>query len=72
MTNIVVRVNDGDVKKALKKLQRLCGNEGITAAIRRKEFYKKPSEQRRLKHRRALARASKVASRLARDEVPKT
>jgi len=40
--------------KALRRLRKICNNEGITRELKRAAFYEKPSERRRRKERERL------------------
>lgn len=37
--------------KALRRLRKICNNEGITRELKRRSYYEKPSERRRRKER---------------------
>jgi small subunit ribosomal protein S21 len=46
----VVRVTVGrnePLEKALKRLKKICDNEGMLGRIRHSSYYEKPSDQRR-------------------------
>jgi len=45
---VVVRDHE-PVEKALRRLKRLCKEEGISQAVKAKKFYEKPSDRRRRK-----------------------
>lgn len=63
---IRVQVKDGEpLDKALRRLRKICNNEGLTRAIKRHTYYEKPSERRRRKRReklKAIRLAQKYAS----------
>jgi small subunit ribosomal protein S21 len=40
--------------KALRRLRKICNNEGITRELKRTAFYEKPSERRRRKDRERM------------------
>jgi len=42
------------LEKTLRRLRKMCNNEGITRELRRKAHYEKPSERRRRKSRERL------------------
>ncbi len=42
------------LEKTLRRLRKMCNNEGITRELRRKAHYEKPSERRRRKRRERL------------------
>jgi small subunit ribosomal protein S21 len=47
---IKVLVRDREpVEKALRRLKRLCKEEGVDQALKAKKFFEKPSERRRRK-----------------------
>ncbi len=58
-----VRVDDGNIEKALKVLKRYIQKEGILREVKRKSFYEKPSEARRRKARDARKRRLKAERR---------
>ena len=53
MIRIVLRDNE-PLEKTLRRLRKLCNNEGITKGIKRVAFYEKPSEKRRRRERERL------------------
>ena len=47
---IRVQVKDNEpVEKAMRRLMRLCNNEGVDRRFKSRKFYEKPSERRRRK-----------------------
>ena len=40
---LYVEVRNNDVGRALRKLKKLCNNEGMVKDMRKNEFYEKPS-----------------------------
>jgi small subunit ribosomal protein S21 len=42
------------LEKALRRLRKICNNEGITRELKRASVYEKPSEGRRRKERERL------------------
>jgi small subunit ribosomal protein S21 len=42
------------LEKTLRRLRKLCNNEGITRELKRHAYYEKPSEIRRRKRRERL------------------
>ena len=42
------------LEKTLRRLRKLCNNEGITRELKRHAFYEKPSERRRRRSRERL------------------
>ena len=50
-----VVVKSGEpLEKSLKRLRKICNNEGITRDVKRSAVYEKPSERRRRKERERL------------------
>ena len=60
-----VLVKNGEpLEKTLRRLRKICNNEGVTRDIKRSSVYEKPSERRRRKERerqKALRTAIKKA-----------
>jgi len=52
---LYVEVRNNDVIRAMRKLKKLCNNEGIAKDMRKKDFYEKPSAVKK----RAKAQARK-------------
>ena len=70
---MVIRVQTRDnepVDKALRRLRKLCNNEGLTRKSKAKAFFEKPSEKRR-RERRERAKSIRLASRAKRQDVEK-
>ena len=53
MVKIQVKANE-NLDKALRRLRKICNNEGITRELKRASVYEKPSECRRRKERERL------------------
>ncbi|MCA9316939.1 MAG: 30S ribosomal protein S21 [Planctomycetes bacterium] len=53
------------LEKTLRRLRKLCNNEGITRELKRHAYYEKPSEKRRRRKRERI-KAIRLAQR-ARD-----
>jgi small subunit ribosomal protein S21 len=53
MVKVQVKPNE-PLDKALRRLRRICNNEGVTRELKRAAFYEKPSERRRRKERERL------------------
>lgn len=52
-----VVINEGEsVESAVKRFRRQCENEGILQDIKEKQFYKKPSLERKMKREKAEKR----------------
>jgi small subunit ribosomal protein S21 len=50
-----VVVKSGEpLEKSLKRLRKICNNEGITRDVKRSAVYEKPSERRRRKERERI------------------
>ena len=47
----VIVKNGEPLEKTLRRLRKICNNEGLTRDIKRASIYEKPSEQRRRKER---------------------
>lgn len=65
---MVIRVQTRDnepVEKALRRLRKLCNNEGVTRTSKAKAYFEKPSERRRreARERRKAIRLSVRAQR---------
>ncbi len=64
--SVRVQVKSGEpLEKSLRRLRKLCNNEGLTRDIKRSSVYEKPSEQRRRKERerqKAMRQAEKKAA----------
>jgi small subunit ribosomal protein S21 len=54
-----VRVNDGNVEKALRKFKKKIQESGLLDDLRAKEFYEKPTTERKRKKGAARARLRK-------------
>ena len=59
---IQLRENE-PVDKALRKLKRLCANEGIYSGFKARKFYEKPSERRRRKEKERM-KVIRIANRM--------
>ena len=61
--SVRVMVKNGEpLEKTLRRLRKICNNEGVTRDIKRSSVYEKPSERRRRKERerqKALRQALK-------------
>lgn len=42
------------LEKTLRRLRKICNNEGITREVKRHAYYEKPSERRRRRKRERL------------------
>ena len=51
---LYVEVRNNDVGRAMRKLKKMCNNDGLFKEIREKEFYEKPSLKK--KKEKAAAR----------------
>ena len=63
VVRVLVKGNE-PLEKVLKRLRKICNNEGVTREIKRTSVYEKPSEQRRRKEReriKAIRTAKKKA-----------
>jgi len=62
---LVIRVQTRDnepVDKALRRLRKLCNNEGLTRTTKSKAYFEKPSERRRREARERI-KAIRIACR---------
>ena len=55
----MVKVVDGDLETALRRLKRKLGMDGLLARIRSRRYYLKPSDARKLKRFRAARKRNK-------------
>ncbi len=53
MIRIQVRENE-PLEKTLRRLRKICNNEGVTKGIKRSSYYEKPSERRRRRERERI------------------
>ena len=61
--NVRMRVRQGEqIRDALRRFRRICDRAGLRKSIRRMEFYRKPSVQRRLDHLKRIRRARKTTT----------
>lgn len=52
---IRVQVKEGEpLEKTLRRLRKICNNEGVTRGLKRTSYYEKPSEKRRRQERERL------------------
>ncbi len=68
MIRILIRDNE-PLEKTLRRLRKLCNNEGITKGIKRSAYYEKPSEKRRRRERerqKAIRMANNPRKRMRR------
>ena len=66
--------NNEPLEKTLKRLRKICNNEGITRELKRTSVYEKPSEKRRRKEReriKAIRTAKKKAEKAAKKKKRK-
>ncbi len=55
---VKLRLKDGEnIQDAVKRFRKLVEHAGIKKEMRRREYYEKPSDQRRRERRRAERRA---------------
>ena len=62
MPNVRVRENE-PFEVALRRFKRSCEKAGILAEVRRREFYEKPTQERKRKQAAAVKRQLKKVSR---------
>ena len=59
-----VRVKDNEpFEIAMRRFKRACEKAGILAEVRRREFYEKPTQERKHKQAAAVKRTQKKVSR---------
>ncbi|MCA9323187.1 MAG: 30S ribosomal protein S21 [Planctomycetes bacterium] len=62
--SIRIQLRDNEpVDKALRKLKRLCANEGVYTGFKARKFYEKPSERRRRKAKERM-KVIRIANRI--------
>ena len=57
MTKVRVK-NDEPFEKALRRFKKKCNKEGVLQRLKEVKHYEKPSEKRRRKFAKAIARAA--------------
>ena len=70
---MVIRIQTRDnepVEKALRRLRKLCNNEGVTRTSKAKSYFEKPSERRR-REERERKKAIRLALRAKRQDTAK-
>jgi small subunit ribosomal protein S21 len=60
-----VRVRDGQLDRALRRLKRQVSQDGTLRALRQRAFYERPGVKRRRKQRAAERRRRKLLQRLS-------
>jgi small subunit ribosomal protein S21 len=55
MIKVKARGNES-VEQMLRRFKKMCEKEGLTKQIKRNSYYEKPSERRRRRIRKAIAR----------------
>ena len=59
-----VRVKENEpFEVALRRFKRSCEKAGILSEVRRREFYEKPTQERKRKHAAAVKRHAKKVAR---------
>ena len=51
-----IRVNDGNIEEALRRIKRQCARNGVMQEVRKREHYEKPSVKRKKKSEAARKR----------------
>ncbi len=70
---MVIRIQTREnepVEKALRRLRKLCNNEGVTRTSKAKAYFEKPSERRR-RDKRERRKAIRLSMRAKRQDVAK-
>ena len=62
MAHVKVRPGE-DINRAIKRFKRKVENEGIMKALKKKRYYLKPSDARKLKRAEAKKRRRKAVAR---------
>ena len=52
--------NNEPLEKTLRRLRKICNNEGVTRDLKRSAYYEKPSERRRRKERERIKNLRKA------------
>lgn len=60
---LCVEVRNNDVSRAMRKLKKMCNNEGLFKDMRDKEFYEKPSLKKKKEKAAARKRWLKQAEK---------
>ena len=68
MIRIQIKENE-PLEKTLRRLRKLCNNEGVTKGIKRSSYYEKPSEKRR---RRQRERLKSIRMAMLKKRVPRS
>ena len=68
MPSVKVRENE-PFEYALRRFKRSCEKAGVLAETRRREYYEKPTQERK---RKSAAAVKRVLRRLARDNILRT
>jgi small subunit ribosomal protein S21 len=70
---LAIRIQTRDnepVEKALRRLRKLCNNEGVTRTSKAKKYFEKPSERRR-REKRERKKAIRLSMRAKRQDTAK-
>ncbi len=68
---IRIQTRDNEpVEKALRRLRKLCNNEGVTRTSKAKKYFEKPSERRR-REERERKKAIRLSMRAKRQDIAK-
>jgi len=70
---LAIRIQTRDnepVEKALRRLRKLCNNEGVTRTSKAKKYFEKPSERRR-REERERKKAIRLSMRAKRQDIAK-
>ena len=66
---IRVQPKDGEpLDKTLRRLRKLCNNEGVTKSVKKNAYYEKPSVRRRRRKRERL-KTIRLAAKLRQGQV---
>jgi small subunit ribosomal protein S21 len=74
--SVRILVKNGEpLEKTLRRLRKICNNEGVTRDVKRSSVYEKPSERRRRKEReriKSLRQAVKKTKKPRRERVERS
>ena len=70
--SVRILVKNGEpLEKTLRRLRKICNNEGVTRDVKRSSVYEKPSERRRRKERERV-KAMRQAVKKSKEKPERT
>ena len=70
--SVRILVKNGEpLEKTLRRLRKICNNEGVTRDVKRTSVYEKPSERRRRKERERI-KAMRQAVKKSKEKPERT